>query len=118
MGMFRVPVDVGDAKGERWERVEATVDTGAAYTLVPEPVLARLGLAPAGHRLFRLPNGQRYQRDFTEARVRLNGETRTELVVFGDPDGPTLLGVHTLETFALAVDPVERRLVPAEALPL
>ena len=29
MGTFRVAIEIGDAAGERWETVEALVDTGA-----------------------------------------------------------------------------------------
>ena len=32
MGVFRVPVEIGDLDGTRFERIEALVDTGASYT--------------------------------------------------------------------------------------
>jgi len=46
MGTFRVEIEIGDAAGERWERVEALVDTGATYTTVPAELLRRLGVTP------------------------------------------------------------------------
>ena len=38
------------------------------------------------------------------------------LVVFGEDDGPALLGAYTLEGLALAVDPVEQQLVPTQLI--
>ena len=35
MGTFSVEIEIGDAAGERWETVEALVDTGASYTWLP-----------------------------------------------------------------------------------
>jgi len=43
--------------------------------------------------------------------VTVGGESEVTLVVFGEDDGPALLGAYTLEGFALVVDPVEQRLV-------
>ena len=37
-------------------------------------------------------------------------------VVFGDPDDSSLVGLTVLEQLGLAVDPVGRRLVPADFL--
>ena len=42
----------------------------------------------------------------------------TTLVVFGEEDAPILLGAYTLEGLTLVVDPVEQRLVSADALML
>ena len=38
------------------------------------------------------------------------------VVVFGEDDDPALLGDYTLEGLALAVDPVEQRLDPAQLI--
>ena len=51
-------------------------------------------------------------------RVTVNGESATTLVVFGEDDAPTLLGAYTLEGLAMAVDPVDQRLIPRGPLPL
>ena len=34
MGTFRVSIEIGDIHGERWETVQALVDTGAGTTMV------------------------------------------------------------------------------------
>ena len=48
--------------------------------------------------------------------VTTDGERVTTLVIFGEDDSPALLGAYTLEGLALAVDPVEQRLVPTHLI--
>ena len=64
-----------------------------------------------GQRRFLLTDGRRVYMDYGEARASVNSESVTTLVVFGEDDAPALLGAYTLEGLALAVDPVEQRLV-------
>ena len=54
--------------------------------------------------------------DYGETRAMVDGESVTTLVVFGEDDAPALLGAYTLEGLALAVDPVEQRLVPTHLI--
>lgn len=116
MGAFQVQVQLGDQQGQRLEPLDVVVDTGATYTLVPAPVMNRLGLTPAHRMAFILANGEQIERDLVETRIRIDGAERTTVVVFGDEDSPALLGVVTLETFGLGVDPVNRRLIPVPGL--
>lgn len=51
-----------------------------------------------------------------ETRVRLDGQTRITLVIFGEEGTDPLLGAYTLEGFGLAPDPVGRRLIPVPGL--
>lgn len=116
MGTFHVTITVGDPLGKQWETVDALVDTGATYTWLPRPILERLGLVPAFSFPFVLADGRRIEREMAETRVRLDGQIRTTLVVFGDEGTEPLLGAYTLEGFGLAPDPVNRRLVPVPGL--
>ena len=63
MGALRVEIEIGDAAGERWETVEALVDTRRTYTSVPAPLLQRLGVAPHVRDAFVLGDGRRVERD-------------------------------------------------------
>ena len=92
------------------------VDTGATYTTLPASLLHELGVAPLGRRRFLLADGRRVDSHFGEAMATIDGERVTTLVVFGEDGGPALLGAYTLEGLGLAVDPVERRLVPADLI--
>lgn len=116
MGTFRVPVEIGDPAGQRWEVVEALVDTGASYTLIPRSILEGLGVSGTFRRRFVLADGREAECEMAETRVRLDGQPRTTLVIFGEERMMPLLGAYTLEGFGLAPDPVNRRLVPVPGL--
>jgi len=45
--------------------------------------------------------------------IALEGRTLHTLCLFGQPGDLEVLGAYTLEGFALAIDPVQRRLIPA-----
>jgi predicted aspartyl protease len=91
----------------------ALVDTGSTYTVVPAPLLESLGIAPEWSSVFELADGRREEYSLAEVLVRVNGQERTTICIFGKPEGEPLLGAYTLEAFGLAADPVNRRLVPA-----
>lgn len=116
MGTFNWPLRISSMDGERLREIEATVDTGAAYTTLPARLLNEIGVEPKGKRMFLLADGRRIEMDYGEARASVNGEDVTTLVVFGDDKAPALLGAYTLEGLALAVDPVEQRLVPTHLI--
>lgn len=116
MSTFRHPIEVGDPLGEQFERVEALVDTGATFTVVPGSVLRRLGVASQEKIKFRLADDPVMEREVGETQVRVNGRLLATVVVFGDDAATPLFGVYTLDRALLAVDPVRQRLVPTEAL--
>ncbi len=116
MGSFQVSLDIGDRQGERWEHLNALVDTGSTYTWVPRNVLERLGITPEFVREFETADGRVIRREMAVALARMDGQTLPTLVVFADPDDSMLLGVYTLEGFSLGIDPVNERLVPVRGL--
>ena len=116
MGKLNVALQVGDPSSQRWEWVEALVDTGASYTWLPPSVLRSLGLEPTRTFPFVLADGRRIERDMTEARVRYGDLEVTTLIIFGDEGTGALLGAYTLEGLGLAVDTVNRRLIPMTGL--
>ena len=107
---------ISSLDGQQSRDIEVTVDTGAAYTTLPASLLRAIGVTPAGTRRFLLADGRRLAMDYGEARATVDGESVTTLVVFGEEGAPPLLGAYTLEGLALAVDPVERRLVPTHLI--
>ena len=116
MGTFRVRIEIGDPPGRRYEPIDALVDTGATYTMVPSPLLEQLGVIPHARDAFVLADGRRTERDIGRTWVRIDGRAEMTLVVFGDLDAPVLLGAYTLEGLRLAADPVSRRLIPVPGL--
>jgi predicted aspartyl protease len=116
MGTFTVQIGVGDVRAERFETVEALVDTGATYTVLPASMLRDLQVSPHTRADFLLADGRRVQHDIGRTWVQLDGQREFTLVVFGDEDAQPLLGAVTLEEFRLAPDPVSRRLIPVPGL--
>ena len=116
MRTFNWPLRISSMDGRQSREIEATVDTGAAYTTLPASLLREIGVEPRGKRRFLLADGRRIEMDYGEARASVNGEYVTTLVVFGEDEAPALLGAYTLEGLALAVDPVEQRLVPTHLI--
>jgi clan AA aspartic protease len=117
MATFRVPMEIGPMDGSRFERVEALVDTGATYTVVPRDVLERLGITPQFRRRFRIADGRVVELEMAFVIVRLEGEMTYTLCAFGEPGTDALIGKVTLVSLGLGVDAENQRLVPIE-LPL
>lgn len=116
MGTFRVTVELGDPSGRAFEPIEALVDTGATYTVIPAPVLERLGVSRHVSDKFVLADGREVQLDIGQTWIRLDGRSVITLVVFGEREATPLIGAYTLEGVRLAPDPVGRRLLPVPAL--
>src|SRR5580765_6910768 len=92
--------------------VRFLVDTGAVYTVLPQSVWRGLGLR--GDRVveFTLADGTAIRRDVSECRIQVEGRSATSPVVLGGPTDAPLLGVVTLETLGLMVNPLTRELLP------
>lgn len=118
VGTFSVRIDIGDPQGLQWETVEVLVDTGATYTWAPRDVLEHLGVRPEFRWEFETADGRVVEREVAQTRVRLDGQQRVTLVVFGNHGSRPLLGTYTLEGFGLAADPVNRRLIRVRGLAL
>ncbi len=116
MGAFSQRIELATGIQGPFVAIEALVDTGATYTFVPGSILRGLGVLPTQQRDFEVADGRVKRYDLADVAVRLNGEVHPTLVVFGDEGARPLLGVVTLETFGLGVDPVSRRLVPMRGL--
>ena len=113
MGTVFHPITLISAAGAR-ETIEAVVDTGAAYTTFPRPILERLGVRPHRSVRLRLASGQVVEWELGRVQAELEGLQEETLCVFGTSDAPPMIGAYTLEGFALGVDPIGQRLVPRE----
>ena len=111
MGTFNWPLRISSMDGQQSREIEATVDTGATFTTLPASLLHEIGVEPIGQRRLLLADGRRVYMDYGHAWVAIDGESVVTLVVFGEEDAPALLGAYTLEGLALAVDPIEQRLI-------
>ena len=112
MGTFDCQVWIESADGRQTLELEAMVDTGSTYTMVPARLLHELGVKPIRQVGVVLADGRRARYDIGEARATIDGESVNTLVVFGEDGTRPLLGAYTLEGLGLAADPVHGRLVP------
>ena len=88
------------------------VDSGAVYSVIPGETLAQLGITPSGERTFFLANGQPVRRQIGEARITIDAQSATCVVLFGQEGDTTLLGVTTLENLGLIFDPMRQKIMP------
>lgn len=117
MGTFTVRARVWNpADRDRGAAVELLVDTGATYTVMPTSLLRGLGVEPVRTARLRLADGRTVERPLGEVGMEVEGiSTGATPTVFGE-EGIYLLGAVTMEQLGLAPDPVQKKLVPTEAL--
>lgn len=113
MGLFQQTFLIGPMDGRQFEEVTALVDTGSIYTMLPSSMLDRIGIVPEWRSDFELADGSEVNLGMANVWIRLNGQERSRVCIFGPEDSQPLLGAYTLEGFGLMADPVNRRLVPA-----
>ena len=113
LGVFYSEFTVRNEDGDRSLELEAMVDTGASFTIIPSILLQSIGIRPHRTVSMKLADGRPVEYPLGRAWITLGSETEIALVAFGDDNAQPLLGAHTLETFALAADPFNGRLVPA-----
>jgi len=105
-------MEVGDPEGQRFQAVEALVDTGATNTALPSSLLAKLGVSPHTTTVFELADGRELELGVGRTWVRVDGQQEFTQVVFAGEATEPILGAITLEEMGLAVDPISRRLLP------
>lgn len=112
MGTFNCSMRLASLDGEQTLDVEALVDTGAFYTVVPAAQLDELGVDRTGSIILKFADGRTEPHDLGQAWAFIDGGSVVTRVVFGGDDSTVLLGAYTLEGLSLSVDPVAECLVP------
>jgi clan AA aspartic protease len=85
------------------------VDTGATDCLAPAGALREIGVEPVGSRTYELADGTRHEYPFGLVQIEIMGEVTAGRVIFG-PDGvEPLVGIATLESAGLTIDPTTQR---------
>ena len=113
MGLTFLEAEVGNpANPEVTEKVEFLIDSGAIYSVVPAPILNRLGIKPIAEQEFFLGNGTKIVRKKGVALFKYGERIGGADVIFGEDEDSILLGVFTLEALGLVLDPLRRELKP------
>jgi predicted aspartyl protease len=96
--------------------VEMLVDSGAAWSCLPEAEWRALGLQAERVCRFTLADGTQIQRAVSECRFRYENIEATSPVILGERDDVALVGVVTLESLGLVLNPYDRTLSPMRAM--
>ncbi|HBR10258.1 aspartyl protease family protein [Candidatus Bipolaricaulota bacterium] len=117
MGLTVLEIEVGNpANPEVTEKVDFLIDSGAIYSVVPTPILEKLGIKPLAEEEFRLANGTKVVRKKGIALFRYGERVGGADVIFGKEGDHKLLGAFTLEALGLVLDPLKRELKPLPML--
>jgi aspartyl protease family protein len=104
-----------DRRG-RGVRVRLVVDSGAVYSVLPEPAWKRLRLRRTRRAQFSLADGTVIERGVSRCTFEIAGVSETSPVVLGGPRDAPLLGMVTLEALGLMLNPLTRELLPMKLL--
>ena len=96
--------------------VSFLIDSGAVHSLVPGPILRKLGIRPRRRVAFALADGRTITRKVGDAYFEFQGEGGAAPVIFGEKGDEPLLGATTLGSIGLVLDPFKRRLLPMRML--
>lgn len=111
MGLTVLEVEVGNpSTPEVTETIELLIDSGAIYSVVPAPMLDRLGIRTLVHQEFRLSDGTKITRSKGAALFKYGDRIGGADVIFGEEGDCTLLGSFTLGALGLSLNPLRREL--------
>lgn len=95
------------------EKVRMLVDTGATLTVISSELAERLGVSRLKSRKVKLANGIEVNAEAGAINIKVNGrEVPTTVLIMGEEP---LLGVETLETLGLKVNPETGKLEPTRS---
>lgn len=103
-------------KSEKFADIDFLVDSGAVYSLVPGKILDQLDIEPYREMSFSLTDGTTIKRRISSAYFEFEGEGGPAPVVYGEEGDTPLLGVTTLESIGLVLNPFTRTLHPMRML--
>jgi len=113
MGLTMLEIEVGNpANVDVTEKVTFLIDSGAVYSVVPTPILKKLGIKPLTEQEFQFADGTKVVRKKGIALFRYGERVGGADVIFGQEGDHKLLGALTLEALGLVLDPLKRELRP------
>ncbi|NQW22901.1 MAG: hypothetical protein HQ475_05590 [SAR202 cluster bacterium] len=111
---FHSPIEISPRDGSRFQRVIVVAGSENIYSVLPSTLLEMIGVVPEWESRFTLPGGGWEMLPMAEVRMRIDGQERTTICVYGKADGDPILGRHTLAAFGLAADHEEQKLIQAD----
>ena len=115
MADIKVTIGIGDPRGELFEDLEVKVtDGGRTYTEVPRQLLERLSVPVEKTVPVRTRDGSTIHVDLGTTFIRVEGWEFPTAIIFGDDDGPSMLGMVSLHAALLRVDTGAGHLAPVD----
>ena len=112
MGVFTKRVLFADLQRRVTSEIDAVIDTGSNYCVVPQSVAVLLGLQPVGMEWAVLADGREAEFPVAGLRIELEGRVIfTNAHLLSDPAEP-ILGAQALSTFRVGIDPTGEKLIP------
>ena len=111
---FHCSIEIGPRDGSRFQRVIVVAGSDNIYSVLPSALLEMIGVETEWESRFTLHNGGWEMLPMAEVRMRIGGQERTTICVYGKADGEPILGRHTLAAFGLAADHEQESLVLAD----
>jgi predicted aspartyl protease len=116
MGLTYVDVLISGSSETMSKSFKLLVDTGSMFTWIDGAALKELGVEPRTQKKkFRNIEGREILRDVGEAKLELNGEKATRIVVFAERGDIAVFGMNSLEGLGFEVDPSTNKLKKLEA---
>jgi len=109
MGHVYIKVTISNMERSRAKQVEALADTGATLTVIPQTIAQELGLSEFRKEVVETGAGE-VELQRSTARISIDGRETLQDVLVSDIIERVLIGVVTLETLALSLDPLTGKL--------
>ncbi len=109
--LVHADLDITGPRGDRLT-VRFLVDSGAFYSVLPEPAWRAIGLVATRDLEFVLADGTSIPRQVSDCRFIYQGIEAPSPVILGVGDDVGLLGTVTLDTLGLILNPLRRTLSP------
>ena len=103
-------------KSEKSVELDFLIDSGAVYSLVPGKILDSLEIETYRTIDFTLADGTKINRRVGNGYFEYNGEGGPAPVIYGEEGDEPLLGITTLESLGLVLNPFTRELHPMRML--
>jgi len=106
MGSIHVDVTIRNpADTYRCWRGSFLVDTGTTDCVVPRQYFDAIRITPGGQRAYELADGRQARMDVAVAQIEFMDAFVGGTVVFGQADTEPILGLATLESMGVEIDP-------------
>jgi hypothetical protein len=113
MGTFSVKLRVSNyQRPEKFEEFEIVVDSAEVFSRLSRSRIERLHIGVSRKMSFRTIEGRVLGRDLATVQLAVEGRMVFENVVIVEDGEIELLGCHAIEGFGLAVDQIQKKLVP------